>query len=265
MAEKYIYNAESVSFSYGENRVLTDITLNFEPGRFYGIVGPNGSGKTTLLDLLIKNKRPAEGEILFNGNALANYSRQKLARQVALVPQEYSINFPFSVHEVVLMGRHPHIPRFASPSSQDLEIVAGAMEETGVARFKDKFITQLSGGEKQLVIMARALAQDTDVFILDEPTSNLDINFTLALFASLKKRVDKLGRTVIAVMHDLNLAAAYSDHLIFLKNGRVKAAGSLDEVFSAENVAQVFKVEAKVMLDEYTGKKRVAFRKEAAP
>jgi iron complex transport system ATP-binding protein len=254
------FEVRDIRFSYGANIVLRDLSINMDPGRFYGIVGPNGCGKTTLLDILVKNKEPETGTVKYNGRDLGKYTKKELARAVALVPQDFYIHFPFTLEEIILMGRHPYVPRFSSPLPQDIEIVNAVMAETGIKKFAHRHVTDLSGGEKQRVVFARALAQDTPVLILDEATSNLDIKYTLDLLNIAKTRVMIEGKTVIAVMQNLNLAALYCDYLIFLKEGKIAAYGDIDTVFTEKNIRAVFGIESKVCFDPYSNSKRVVFR-----
>ena len=259
-AEVSAFEAQGVCFSYGPVSVLEDLNLTIRPSIFYGIVGPNGCGKTTLLDLLVGSRRPAAGRVMFQGRRIEDFTRRQLAREVSLVPQEFAVNFPFTVLEVVLMGRHPYIGRFSSPSARDLAAAQRAMDAIGVDRFRNKLVTELSGGEKQRVVLARALAQETPVLILDEPTSNLDVRYSLDILSAVTSRVLEHGRTAVAVMHDLNLAAAFCQELIFIKEGRVHAAGPTREVMTSENIVQVFGVESRVYEDDYAGSPRVVFR-----
>lgn len=160
-----------------------------------------------------------------------------------------------------MMGRYPHIPRFAAPSSDDLNILQNVMQLTEINEFADRYITELSGGERQRVVFARALAQDTPVLILDETTSNLDINFSISLFNIAEQRVKQNGETVIAVMQDINLAAGYCDCLVFMSGGRIAAHGATDSVLNPETLRSVFNVEAKVYQDPYSGSLQVVFKK----
>ncbi|MEN8142208.1 MAG: ABC transporter ATP-binding protein [Thermodesulfobacteriota bacterium] len=251
---------ENVSFCYGPKQAVCDVSLQLEPGKLYGLVGPNGCGKSTLLDLLIGNRLPQKGAVSYQGQPLADYNRRDLAREVALVPQDFGIDFAFTVLEVVLMGRHPYIPRFGSPDAADYKSADQAMAELGISGFKERIMPELSGGEKQRVVVARSLAQDTRMLLLDEATSNLDIQHTLEIFQVCRQRVAEEGRGVIAVVHNLNLAAAYCDELIFMKDGAIHCAGPKDEVLTPGNIGAVFGVEAQVQFDDFCGTSQVSFR-----
>ncbi|MEW6426910.1 MAG: ABC transporter ATP-binding protein [Thermodesulfobacteriota bacterium] len=236
----------NVGYAYGTTPALADLSLAIEPGGFYGVVGPNGSGKTTLVDLLIGEKAPSAGEIRFDGRAPAAWRRRDLARRVALVPQEFRVQFGFSVLDVVLMGRHPYLPRFAGPGEEDLAVVERMLDLLDVRHLCARPVTELSGGEKQRVVAARALAQDTPYLLLDEATSSLDISHCLKILRAVRQGVERQGRTVIAVLHDLNLAAAFADRLIVLHRGRLAACGPVAEVLDAELIDRVFGVRALV-------------------
>ncbi|MDH4321414.1 MAG: ABC transporter ATP-binding protein [Desulfobulbaceae bacterium] len=251
---------DRVSFAYGEKQALDDLRLAIVPGRFYGLVGPNGCGKSTLLDLLMANRRPAAGRIEYNGRCLRQYGRRELARQLALVPQEFTIHFAFTVLEVVLMGRHPYLPRFGAATGDDLAIAHQAMAAIGIGDFADRYVTELSGGEKQRVVVARALAQETPVLMLDEATSNLDVGHTMEIFNVARQRVRERGETVIAVVHNLDLAAAYCDELIFLKEGRVAACGPTRETLTPAVIEEVFGVASRVSHDDFSNALQVSFR-----
>lgn len=233
-------------FAYRSNNVLQDIDLQLAPGQFYGLIGPNGSGKTTLLDLLTATRSLQSGQISFQGKSLADYAKKELATKIALVPQQFSMGFDFTVADLVLMGRYPYIPRFSNPSKRDLDLVDEAMHVMQIQSLRDRLITDLSGGEKQRVVVARALAQDTEVLVLDEATSNLDIHHTIEIMHVIRKLVCNEGRTVIAAIHDLNLAAAFCDQVIVLKEGRIFSAGAMAATLTPQLISEVFQVEAEV-------------------
>jgi len=255
------FELTDVNFSYSGKKVIDDLSMFFAPGMFCGIIGPNGCGKTTLLDLLAKHRRPTAGRIAYGGRDLGTYSTKELSKEIALVPQNFYINFPFSVNEVVMMGRYPHIPRFSAPSPEDVDIVQEIMEKTEVSEFTGRFITELSGGERQRVVFARALAQDTHVLILDEATSNLDINHSISLLNICEKRMKEQGRTIISVMQDINLAAVYCDYLVFMSGGRIAIHGATKDVLNSDTIRKVFNIDSKVYAESYSDSLQVVFKK----
>ena len=250
-----------IGFAHPGKTIFEDLDLDLPAGRFTGIVGPNGCGKTTLLDLLCRHITPHQGHIHYAGRPLGEYGKRELARQIALVPQDYGINFPFTVEEVVFMGRYPHTPRFGAPSAEDVDRVAQTMADCDVLAFRDRPITSLSGGERQRVIFARALAQDTPVLVLDEATANLDVCHTLTLLDRVAGLVQTERRTVIAVFQDLNLASAYSQQIVMVKAGRVVAAGPTAEVFTPQNLNMVFDIQARVGVDAFTERLQVRYKR----
>lgn len=255
-----LYTLGDVSFAYGPTPVLQDVSLSLVPGKFYGLIGPNGCGKTTFLDLLTGCKKQLTGTIDYNGKALSSYSKKSLAQQLALVPQEFDTGFGFTVEEIVLMGRHPHIDRFSAPSQQDWFLVDQAMECIGITGLRDRYTNSLSGGQKQRAVVARALAQNAPVLLFDEATSSLDVKYTLQIFNIARKLVQTEKRTVIAVIHNLNLAAAYCDYSIFMKDGRIARHGPTADTMTAETIAEVFDVQAQVGFDPFNHTRQVSFQ-----
>lgn len=255
-----LYDIHHLCFSYGRHRVIDDLSLRLEPGYFYGVLGPNGCGKTTLLDLLVKHRKPESGTIIFNDKLLNEFSPRQLSKEVALVAQSTSISFPYTVKELVMMGRHPYIGRFSSPGLDDERAVEMAMVQADVAEFRHQAVTELSGGERQRAFFARALAQETPVLILDEATSHLDIKHSLGLLSTVREGLGKNKKTVIAVFHDINLAALFCDRLVMLKQGRVVAQGDVNVILDEQLISKVYDVESRISDDGFSGSRHVSFR-----
>ena len=256
----YILN--QICFAYDQKTIFENLSITFQKGFFYGILGPNGCGKTTLLDLLLRYHRPNKGIILFNEKSINTYARKTLSQQIALVPQDFDIQFPFLVEEIVMMGRYPHLPRFSRPQKFDNTIVQQVLEKTGTWKLKNRMITELSKGEKQRVVFARALAQDTEMLLLDEATANLDIEHSLHLLELARKGVIESGKTVIAVFHDINLAAMFCDEIIFMIHGKVFAKGKVNQILTSDNIKHVFHVNAKIQFDTETNTNQVIFKRK---
>jgi iron complex transport system ATP-binding protein len=256
-----LFRIADLRFRYPDRDVIEGLSLTLAGGRFYGLLGPNGCGKTTLLDLLMRLQRPDGGQVHFRGRDLKAYRRSELARAMALVPQNFYINFPFTVRQVVMMGRYPHLPRFATPGPDDRARVDAVLETADIAALADQQVTTLSGGERQRVIIARALVQDTDVILLDEATSNLDIRHALHLLNLFREQVDHQQRTLIAVFQDINLAAMYCDALLFMQNGRVVVHGATTQVLTPETLHGIYGVRARVMYPAESNAPQVVFRR----
>lgn len=248
-------SAERVSHSYGGAAVLREVSVAARSGQMVGLIGPNGSGKTTLLRTLYRALTPSEGTVTVNDEPVSRLSARDLARTVAVVVQDAAGELPVSVTDTVLLGRGPHLGLWQRQSARDLEIAGEALRRVGAEHLADRDLEDLSGGEKQRVLIARALAQQATHLLLDEPTNHLDIHFQHEVLALVRE----LGVTTIIVLHDLNLAARYCDRLALLQGGRVVAAGSTDEVLRPEVLEPVYGIHMqRVMADD--GRPQLLFR-----
>ena len=253
--------ADGVSFTYLDDPVLCDVSLTVERGSLTGVLGPNGSGKTTLLRLLGGLLRPSTGRITLDDADLSTHPRKTLARRMAMVPQETHLAFDYTVLEVVLMGRYPHLGAFGIEGPEDLQQAEHALAATGTSRLASRSFTTLSGGEKQRVVIASALAQlsaaeptaaGSQVLLLDEPTVSLDLAYQLEI-AQVIRDLNARGVTAVVSTHDLNLAASVCRDLILLRGGSVLAAGPTTKVLTAEAVRALYGVDAQVTHDSVAG------------
>lgn len=243
---------------YGGERVLHEVSLAVPQGDFVGVLGPNACGKSTLVRVLSGVLRPEAGTVLVDGVDVAAARPRDLGRTAAVVPQSTEIPFPFTGFEVVLMGRYPRLGRFARESAADLDCVERALAETDTAALAERLVTQVSGGERQRLILARALAQEAPLLLLDEATAALDVHRKIDAF-DLLTRLNGDGATVLAVMHDLNLAALYCRRLIFLRAGRIRADGPTAEVFTREVIEAVYETPVEVFTHPATGRPHAVF------
>lgn len=244
---------EGVSFAYGPRAVLCDIDLTLAPGELLGLIGPNGSGKTTLVRILAGLLAPAAGSVRVDGRLLQAYRRGELARRLAVVPQDASIDFPFTALEVVLMGRAPYLGALGFPGAHDLSVARAAMLRLDVADLEERPLDQLSGGERQRVLLARALAQEPDLLLLDEPTTHLDLRHQAGVHDVVRALGRERGLGTVTVLHDLNLAAMYCDRLALLAGGRIVAAGPPAAVLTAETLSDAYATAVYVGWNETTG------------
>jgi iron complex transport system ATP-binding protein len=242
-----LLQAADVSFVYGPGQAgLHGVSLDVDRGGLIGVLGPNGSGKTTLLRLLGGLLPAASGRITVDGQDVARITRRELARRIAIVPQETRLSFEYSVLEVVLMGRYPHLGPFELESADDVAVAREALAATGTLALADRPFPTLSGGEKQRVIIAGALAQATDLMLLDEPTAALDPGYQIEIAALLRRLNADRGVTIVVATHDLNFAAGLCRDLLLLREGRVLAAGPTGEVLTRDSVRALYDVEADV-------------------
>jgi iron complex transport system ATP-binding protein len=246
-------SAANLRAGYPGVPVLAGISLDVGSGEVLAIVGPNGAGKSTLLRVLAGALSPWAGTVAIGGRPLDSYERRALARIVASVGQENAVAFSFTVLEVVLMGRAPHLGAFRFESQRDLEIAHAALERVGMLALAGRHIQELSGGERKRVFLARALAQEPRIALLDEPTAFLDLKHVAEIFSCLRELAATRGLAVIATLHDLNVAALYADRVLLLKDGAAIACGTPDEVLTADNLRRVYETPVFVGRNPSTG------------
>jgi iron complex transport system ATP-binding protein len=265
-----LLRADNVSFGYGGRGdarltgrargatsvplVLEGVSAEIRRGEILGILGPNGSGKTTLLRLLSGTRRSSSGEVLLDGRPLQELSRTAIARRIAVVPQETQLAFDYTVMEMVLMGRHPHLGLFELEGPADLAVARDALAATGTAHLDARLFNTLSGGEKQRVVIASALAQAADILLLDEPTASLDLGYQLEIAALLTRLNAERGVSIAVSTHDLNLAASLCDQVVLLREGRVLASGRTMDVLTPKSIQALFGVRADVHLHAQAGR-----------
>jgi iron complex transport system ATP-binding protein len=248
-----LLRVDNVSFAYGGGpRVLDGASLDVPQGALVGILGPNGSGKTTLLKLVGGALSPNAGSVTLNGRRLAEWTRREVARRIAYVPQDTHSPFDFTVLDIVLMGRFPHLGAFTLEGPADLAIARQALEATGTAAFEARPFSTLSGGERQRVVIAGALAQSPELLLLDEPTASLDLGHQIDVQHLLQHLNRDRGVTMVLSTHDLNFAAALCRELVLLRDGRVLAQGPTNEVLTARTVRALYDVDADVALHART-------------
>lgn len=252
----------SVSFRYRQDWVLQDVSLKIERGEFIGVIGPNGSGKSTLLKTLCRLLSPQKGEVLLDLVPLKEMNQGEIARKIAVVPQEAYSLFPFRVIEMVLMGRSPYLGHLMFEGAKDLEIAKKAMDWTEILPIGERFIDELSGGERKRVFIARALAQEPEVILLDEPTANLDIHHQVDFLNLILNLNREKGLTIVMASHDLNIASEYCDRLILLRGGRIYTMGPPREVITRENIEKVYGCKVWVDDNPISGMPRITLLKE---
>lgn len=246
---------KNLTFSYGKKTTVENINLEVDRGEFVGLIGPNGSGKSTVLKNVYRGLTPGSGKVILDGEDLLKMPYKKSAIKMAVVGQENEVPFDFSVEEIVAMGRSPHKKLFDFDNANDRKIVYHALEHLGMEDMAKRSYVNLSGGEKQRVIIARAVAQESDFLILDEPTNHLDISYQMQIFDFIKR----LNVTVLSAIHDLNMAALYCDRVYALKKGKIIMQGTPEEIFTPENIFDIFGVRSSVVKNSVTGKMSITY------
>lgn len=253
-----LLSLQNISFFYGRKNnnsyFLNDINLSIKKGEFVTILGPNGSGKTTILKLMSGSLKPQKGEVLFDGKNLNTFSKKETAKKIGFVPQATLSVFPFSIYEIVLMGRTPYLGFGGFEGQNDKEKIEEALELVEITHLKNKGINEVSGGEAQRAFIARALAQEPEIILLDEPNAHLDIKHQISVFELFKKFNEEKEITIVAVSHDLNLAGNYSGRIVLMQDGKIFGDGKGNDILTPENIKTVFEVNA----DTYINKNRIS-------
>ncbi|WP_410539643.1 ABC transporter ATP-binding protein [Streptococcus salivarius] len=233
---------KDIYYSIGDKKILNGVSLKVEGGQFQTILGPNGSGKSTLLKTIYRQLKPDSGQILLDGKSLDQVSLKETAKEMAVVTQFNPLQFDCTVEEIVMLGRTPHLSFLQKESERDLLLVQDALDKVGMSEKKTRYYSSLSGGEKQRVILARALAQEPKLLLLDEPTNHLDIKYQLEMLALVKK----LGINVLAVLHDIQLACRFSDYIYLMKGGEIVAQGVPRDAVTPQSLQAVYDVQSRI-------------------
>ena len=236
-----IVSLDNVGLYYGQSRIVSDISFQIQPGQFFVIIGPNGSGKTSLMKLMAGIVKPSQGHIQLRQKNIQTYSRRQLARHLAYVPQSFQHEYAFTVRETILMGRSPHLGLLGLEGTQDAEIAERSMRATQTVHLSSRRMDQLSGGEQQRVLIARALTQDPAILLLDEPTSALDLSHQILVMDLLENLKKEFNVTVVMIAHDLNIAALYGECLLLLHKGCISRIGPARQVLTFDNLEEVYR------------------------
>jgi iron complex transport system ATP-binding protein len=250
---------ESLSFQYEEVSALKKLSFVVEPHDFIGIIGPNGAGKSTLLKCLSGFLRNIQGNISLEDKPLCKYKRRELAKKIAVVAQQNYYEFDFSVEQIVQMGRYPYVGFWQNLTKLDIEATRRVLSELEIERLANRRISEISGGEQQLVMLARALNQDTDILLLDEPGSHLDIHHQIGIFSLLKRLNKEKGKTLIVVSHNINLAAEFCDKILLMADGKTVRFDKTSSVIEENTLSDVYKVPIKVIENPFTNKPNIVY------
>jgi iron complex transport system ATP-binding protein len=246
---------KNLNFSIDKREILKDISFDIPKGSFVGIIGPNGSGKSTILKNIYRIYKPDSGKLILDNKDLSTIKDKECAKKIAVLAQESSSQFDFTVEQIVKMGRYPYKSVFEDYSKKDIDIVNDMLKRVGLDDYSDRSFSNLSGGEKQRTLIARALVQDTDFLILDEPTNHLDIGYQIQLMDLVKS----LNITTLSAIHDMNIASMYCDYLIVMKDGKIKRVGTVEEVITSDMLKDIFGVNAYVGVNPINNKLQVSF------
>ena len=248
-----VITTKNLNISYGNVDIVKDLNLSIPEGKITTIIGANGCGKSTILKTLARILKPKSGEIYIAGTEINKQSSKELAKKMAVLPQSPKAPDGLTVQELIAYGRFPHQKGFGSLSKEDHDIVNWALEVTGISEFKDRTIDALSGGQRQRAWIAMALAQETDILLLDEPTTYLDLAHQLDILKLLEELNKKQGRTIVMVIHELNNAARFADHMIGVKKGKIVCEGTPKEVMTNQNLKEIFNIDAEIIEEPKSG------------
>jgi len=249
--------ARNITINYGTRAAVANISLSTKAGEVIAVIGPNGAGKSTLLRALNGSVVPTGGEVLLDGNPLRSYARRVIARHLAVVAQEAELRFPVTVMEFVIGGRYAWSSAWGWESEQDVEVARAILRETELDEFEARLMNEMSGGERQRAVLARALATEATIFLLDEPTANLDLAHQATMLRLVRSRCDGCESAAVVVTHDVNLAAEFADRVMLLKDGRMIATGASREVLTPELLRKVFDLQVLVDAHPVTGAPRI--------
>lgn len=249
-----ILEIKNLTIDYNGIKAVEDLNVDFKKARFYTILGPNGAGKSTLLKAISKNIERMKGDIFIDNINIKDLKIKNIARKISLVPQETSIDFDLLGEEIVLMGRIPHLKRLEKEGIRDFTIVKEAMKKTNTLNLRNRSVTKMSGGEKQRVVVARALAQEAGLMLLDEPVSQLDLHNQIEIMNIIRDLVDSEGLTAICVLHDINLAVNYSDEILIMKDGRLVSMGKPEDIINQDIIEDTYGISVKIIENPITNK-----------
>ncbi|RLC49314.1 MAG: ABC transporter [Candidatus Cloacimonadota bacterium] len=250
---------ENVHLAYRNQEVIKELSLHFTAGEFCALIGPNGAGKSTLLKSLVKFLEPKRGKIVFNGKSLADWKHKELAKNIALIPQEFQLQFDFKVRDLVLTGRFPYLGYWQNYSRRDIEIAEEVLRRLDLFSLKDKMFSQLSGGEKQRVSIARALVQETEVILMDEAFANLDVNHQLEIMQIVSKINKEQGKMIILVSHNINLASDYCERIVMLKKGKLIADGHPRDIINSVTIKELFDADFDIVENPISGRPNLVY------
>ena len=249
----------NLTVGYFRKEVIENLSVDFEQGEFIALLGPNGAGKSTLLKSIIGFLIPEKGEVLIKNKSVSNWNKKDLARNISFIPQDFKLQFDYLVEDLVLMGRFPYVGYWQSYSQKDQEITQNVLKQLDLFKLRKKQFSQLSGGERKRVTIARALAQETDILLMDEAFANLDINHQLEIMQLLSEINLKQKKLIILVSHNINLASEYCQRILMMKEGKLIADGYPEEIITTENLKELYETNLKIIPNPLTGKPNLIY------